>query len=93
MKRKLEEHQEFVERFHQKGEQLVLSLDYRKKHGVLEAINKSIIQVRADQRILDELREQEKGHPFPQDLDCLGEDEDDGRKCDTPSDNTEGPNP
>ena len=71
MKRKLDEHKEFAERFHQKGEQLILRLDYRKKHGVLEAINQSIRQTREDQKLLDELQRQEKGPPLPQELDCV----------------------
>ena len=63
MKRKLEEHREFAERFHKKGDKLVLNIDYRKKHGVLESIRQSIGEVRKEQELLEEIRKQEQGPP------------------------------
>jgi hypothetical protein len=75
IRRKMEEHREFVERFQKKGDKLVLSLDYRKKHGVLEAVNQAIRESRQDQRVLEELRRQDQGEPLPQDLDGLDEDD------------------
>jgi general secretion pathway protein D len=75
MRRKLEEHQEFVERFHKQGDKLVLKIDYRKKHGVLEAIRQSLREVRQDQSLMEEIRRQEKGPPLPQETDGLDEEE------------------
>jgi len=77
MKRKLEEHREFVERFHKEGDNLVLTVDYRKKHGVLEAIRQTLREVRKEQQLLEELKRQEKGPPLPQETDGLGEEDDD----------------
>ncbi|MGC6417255.1 MAG: type II secretion system secretin GspD [Bradymonadia bacterium] len=83
MKRKLEEHREFAERFHKKGDKLVLNIDYRKKHGVLESIRQSIREVRKEQELLEEIRKQEQGPPLPQDIDGVDEDEDDGQQSNT----------
>jgi general secretion pathway protein D len=80
MKRKLAEHKEFVERFHKEGDKLVLNIDYRKKHGVLEAIRQSLNAIRSDQSLIEEMRRQEKGPPLPQDTDGVEQDEDDEKQ-------------
>ena len=79
MKRKLEEHREFAERFHKKGDKLVLNIDYRKKHGVLESIRQSIREVRKEQELSKRFVSKEQG-PLPQDIDGVDEDEDDGQQ-------------
>ncbi|MEE2755818.1 MAG: type II secretion system secretin GspD [Myxococcota bacterium] len=76
MKRKLEEHREFAARFHKKGDKLVLNIDYRKKHGVLESIRQTIREIRKEQELLEEIRRQEKGPPLPQDTDGIDDDDD-----------------
>ena len=38
----MEEHREFVARFQQTGEEMRLGLDFGKKHGLIEAMHKSI---------------------------------------------------
>jgi len=67
--RKLEEHREFVSRFHKEGNNLVVGIDYAKKHGVLEAIHKSIAAAREDEELLERIRQQNEGPPLPQDVD------------------------
>jgi hypothetical protein len=89
IRRKLDEHEEFVERFQKKGDKLILSLDYRKKHGALEAINQAIRSGREDEQLLDEIRRQDEGDPLPQDMDGLDdpeadEDEEMAEDGDTP---------
>jgi general secretion pathway protein D len=77
VKRKMEEHEEFAERFHRDGEKLVLGLDYRKKHGLLESIHQSITEAEKEEAVLDELRRQESGPPLPQEQDGLDEEPED----------------
>jgi general secretion pathway protein D len=97
MKRKLEEHQEFIERFNKRGEQLVLGLDYRKKHGVVEAINRVIKEIREEQAVLEEVRRQEKRPPLPQETDGLdeldAEEAEPAEKAETPPAIGDGPAP
>lgn len=69
--RKMEEQREFLARFQKEGEVVKLGIDYGKKHGVLEAINKTIKVARDEQRLLQELRNQDRGMPLPQDLDGI----------------------
>ena len=83
MKRKMADHKEFVARFHTKGDALVLNIDYRKKHGVLESINQTLREIRDEEKLLEQLREQEKRPPLPQDSDNL----------DDPAPNAEGEEP
>ena len=85
VKRKMEEHQEFAERFHRDGEKLVLGLDYRKKHGLLESIHQSITEAEKEEAVLDELRRQEAGPPLPQEQDGLEEDPDDAARENEPN--------
>lgn len=73
--RKMEEHREFVARFHKDGDHYVLGIDYGKKHGMLESINQSIERVREEEELLEELRRREQGPPLPQELDGLDEEE------------------
>jgi general secretion pathway protein D len=80
VKRKMEEHQEFAERFHRDGEKLVLGLDYRKKHGLLESIHQSITAAEKEEAVLDELRRQEAGPPLPQEQDGLDDEPDDAAR-------------
>jgi general secretion pathway protein D len=68
-RRKLEEHREFLARFHKDGAELTLGVDFGKKHGIIEAIHQSIEIARADEKVLEELRRQEERPPLPQDLD------------------------
>ena len=68
-KRKLDEHREFVARFHKEGDQLVLGIDYGKKHGALEAINQSLRGATEENQLLEELLEQQEGPPLPQEVD------------------------
>ena len=68
-RRKMEEHREFAARFNQKGEGFELGIDYGKKHGALEAIRQSLKQAAEEQRVLEELRQQEERPPLPQELD------------------------
>ncbi|MFN3197903.1 MAG: type II secretion system secretin GspD [Bradymonadia bacterium] len=70
-KRKMEEHQEFVARFQQEGDVLAIGVDYRKKHGVLEAVNKSITLAREEERLLEDLRKQDIPPILPQDVDGI----------------------
>lgn len=70
-RRKMEEHREFVARFHKEGDQYVLGLDYGKKHGILEKINQSIGEARREQDLIEDLRRREQGPPLPQELDGL----------------------
>ncbi len=67
--RKMEEHREFVARFHKEGDELVLGIDYAKKHGPFEAIRQSIKSSRTEAQLLEELRQMDQGQPLPQDLD------------------------
>ncbi len=69
--RKMDEHREFMARFHKEGDQIVLGVDYGKKHGLLEAIHKSLEEAREEERFLEELRNQDKGPPLPQEIDGL----------------------
>lgn len=78
VKRKMEEHEEFAERFHRDGDKLILGLDYRKKHGLLESIHQSITEAEKEEAVLDELRRQEFGPPLPQEQDGLDEEPEDG---------------
>lgn len=73
--RKMEEHREFVSRFHKKGDQYVLGIDYGKKHGMLESIHQSMSKLREEQELIEELRRREQGPPLPQELDGLDEPE------------------
>ncbi|MCB9527093.1 MAG: type II secretion system secretin GspD [Myxococcales bacterium] len=73
--RKMEEHREFVSRFHKKGDQYVLGIDYGKKHGMLESINQSMSRLREEQELIEELRRREQGPPLPQELDGLDDPE------------------
>lgn len=68
-KRKLEEHREFVARFHKKGDVFVVGIDYGKKHGALEAIHQSLKAAREEEELLERLRRQQDGPPLPQDVD------------------------
>lgn len=74
-RRKMEEHREFLARFHKDGDEIVLGVDYGKKHGLLEAINKSLDEVEAEEKMLEELRLQEARPPLPQELDGVDLDE------------------
>ena len=76
VKRKMEEHREFADRFRRDGDKLVLGLDYRKKHGLLEDIHQSIRAARKEEAVLEELRKQENGPPLPQETDGLEDDSD-----------------
>ncbi len=67
--RKMDEHREFVERFQRRDGRITLGLDYGKKHGVIEAMHKSIEVVRDEQAVLEELRRSQERPPLPQDLD------------------------
>lgn len=67
--RKMDEHREFVERFQRRDGRILLGLDYGKKHGVIEAMHKSIELVRDEQAVLEELRRSQERPPLPQDLD------------------------
>ncbi|MCA9544160.1 MAG: type II secretion system secretin GspD [Myxococcales bacterium] len=69
--RKLEEHREFVARFKKDGSELTLGLDFGKKHGALEAIHKAVEKAREEERVMQELRNQEKGPPLPQEIDGI----------------------
>jgi general secretion pathway protein D len=68
-KRKLEEHREFVERFHKEGETFVVGIDYGKKNGVVEAIHKAVRASQDEENLLEKLKEQQQGPPLPQDTD------------------------
>ena len=80
VKRKMEEHQEFADRFHKDGEKLVLGLDYRKKHGLVESIHQSIVEAEKEEAVLQELRQQEEGPPLPQEEDGLDDETFDSAK-------------
>ena len=69
--RKMEEHREFAERFQKVDGRVVLGVDYGKKHGVVEAINKSIRTVREEQAVLEELRRSQERPPLPQEIDGI----------------------
>lgn len=75
VKRKMEEHREFADRFRRDGDKLVLGLDYRKKHGLLEQIHQSIQSARREEAVLQELRSQDSGPPLPQEVDGLEDEE------------------
>lgn len=83
--RKMEEHREFVSRFHKKGDQYVLGIDYGKKHGMLESINQSMGKLREEQELIEELRRREQGPPLPQELDGLDDPEAAGADGPTPA--------
>lgn len=83
--RKMEEHREFVSRFHKKGDQYVLGIDYGKKHGMLESINQSMGKLREEQELIEELRRREQGPPLPQELDGLDDPEAAGAGGPTPA--------
>lgn len=68
-KRKMEEQREFLSRFRREGDAYVIGIDYAKKHGALEAINKSLTEARREQDLIEELRLREEGPPLPQDVD------------------------
>ena len=68
-KRKMEEHREFVARFHKEGDTYVVGVDYAKKNGALEAIHKSVRSAQAEQALIDEVQKQTQGPPLPQDVD------------------------
>ena len=71
VKRKMREHEEFADRFRRNGEKLILDLDYRKKHGLIESIHQSIREAEKEESVLEELRKQEIRGPLPQDEDGL----------------------
>lgn len=91
VKRKMEEHQEFAERFNRDGEKLVLGLDYRKKHGLLESIHQSITEAEKEEAVLDELRRQESGPPLPQEQDGLEDEPEDVARENEPKSDVETP--
>ena len=68
-KRKMEEHREFVARFHKEGNDFVVGIDYAKKNGALEAIHKAVVQAEEEQKLIEEVRKQTQGPPLPQDVD------------------------
>lgn len=68
-KRKMEEHREFVARFQKEGELIALGVDYGKKHGVLESLNKALTRAREEEKLLEDLRKQEIPPIMPQDVD------------------------
>jgi general secretion pathway protein D len=68
-KRKMEEHREFVARFHKEGDTFIVGVDYAKKHGALESIHKAVRAAQEEQALLDEVKKQTQGPPLPQDVD------------------------
>lgn len=68
-KRKMEEHREFVARFHKEGDAYVVGVDYAKKNGALEAINKAVRAAGEEQRLIEEVKRQTQGPALPQDVD------------------------
>jgi general secretion pathway protein D len=68
-KRKMEEHREFVARFHKEGDAYVVGVDYAKKHGALEAIHKAVRTANEEQRLIEEVKKQTQGPALPQDVD------------------------
>jgi general secretion pathway protein D len=68
-KRKLEEHREFLARFHKEGDAFVVGVDYGKKHGVVEAIHKAVRAAQEEEDLLQQLRDSQQGPPLPQDVD------------------------
>ena len=67
----MEEHEEFVSRFQKQGDVVALGVDFRKKHGVLEAVNKSMTRARDEEKLLEDLRKQQIPPILPQDVDGI----------------------
>lgn len=70
-RRKMDEHREFAARFNKTGEGFELGIDYGKKHGALESIRQSLEEAAQEQRVLEELRQQDVRPPLPQELDGI----------------------
>jgi general secretion pathway protein D len=62
-KRKMEEHREFVARFHKEGDTYIVGVDYAKKHGALESIHKAVRTAQAEQASPRRGQEADPGPP------------------------------